>query len=81
LTTIAGLILAIEIVAQHTLNAGEDPNTKAFGVRFNAASPLIWLLAVALVIGGFAMTRRTWRWVEKAWDEALIAAREKGFYA
>jgi branched-chain amino acid transport system permease protein len=81
LTTIAGLILAIEIVAQHTLNAGEDPNTKAFGVRFNAASPLIWLLAVALVIGGFAVTRRTWRWVEKAWDEALIAAREKGFYA
>ena len=81
LTTITGLILAIEIVAQHTLNAGEDPNTKAFGVRFNAASPLIWLLAVALVIGGFAVTRRTWRWVEKAWDEALIAAREKGFYA
>jgi branched-chain amino acid transport system permease protein len=81
LTTIAGLILAIEIVAQHTLNAGEDPNTKAFGVRFNAASPLIWLLAVALVIGGFAVTRLTWRWVEKAWDEALIAAREKGFYA
>jgi branched-chain amino acid transport system permease protein len=64
-----------------TLNAGEDPNTKAFGVRFNAASPLIWLLAVPLVIGGFAVTRLTWRWVEKAWDEALIAAREKGFYA
>ena len=80
LTTIAGLILAIEIVAQLTLNAGEDPNTKAFGVRFNAASPLIWLLAVALVIGGFTVARRTWRCVEKAWDEALIAAREKGFY-
>jgi branched-chain amino acid transport system permease protein len=81
LTMIAGLILAIEIVAQHTVNAGEDPNTKAFGVRFNAASPLIWLLAVALVIGGFVVARQTWRWVRKAWDEALIAAREKGFYA
>ena len=81
LTTIAGVILAIEIVAQHTINAGEDPNTKAFGVRFNAASPLIWLLAVALVIGGFVVARRTWRRVEKAWDEALVAAREKGFYA
>jgi branched-chain amino acid transport system permease protein len=78
---IAGLILAIEIVVQHTANAGEDPNTKAFGVRFNAASPLIWLLAAALVIGGFVVARRTWRWVGKAWDEALIAAREKGFYA
>jgi branched-chain amino acid transport system permease protein len=81
LTMIAGLILAIEIVAQHTVNAGEDPNTKAFGVRFNAASPLIWLLAVALVIGGFVVARQTWKWVGKAWDEALIAAREKGFYA
>lgn len=81
LTMIAGLILAIEIVAQHTVNAGEDPNTKAFGVRFNADSPLIWLLAVALVIGGFVVARQTWKWVGKAWDEALIAAREKGFYA
>jgi len=81
LTMIAGLILATEIVVQHTVNAGEDPHTKAFGVHFNAASPLIWLLAVALVFGGFVVARRTWRWVEKAWDEALIAAREKGFYA
>jgi branched-chain amino acid transport system permease protein len=42
---------------------------------------LIWLLAVALVIGGFVVARQTWKWVRKAWDEALIAAREKGFYA
>jgi branched-chain amino acid transport system permease protein len=68
-------------VVQHTVNAGEDPNTKAFGVRFNAASPLIWLLAAALVSGGFVVARRTWSWVGKAWDEALIAAREKGFHA
>src|SRR5215510_14779059 len=80
LTMIAGLILAIEIVVQHTVNAGEDPNTKAFGVRFNAASPLIWLLAAALIIGGFVVARPTWKWVGKAWDEALIAAREKGFH-
>jgi branched-chain amino acid transport system permease protein len=81
LAMIAGLILAIEIVVQHTVNAAEDPNAKAFGVRFDAASPLIWLLAAVLVIGGFVVARRTWRWVGNAWDEALIAAREKGFYA
>jgi branched-chain amino acid transport system permease protein len=81
LTMIAGLILAIEIVVQHTVNAGQDPYTKAFGVHFNAASPLIWLLAVALIIGGFVVARRTWRWVGNAWDEALIAACEKGFRA
>jgi len=81
LAIIAGLILAIEIVVRHTVNAGEGPHVKAFGVHFNAASPLIWLLAAALVIGGFVVTRRTWRWVGNAWDEALIAAREKGFEA
>jgi branched-chain amino acid transport system permease protein len=81
LTMIAGLILAIEIVVQHAVNAGEDPHAKAFGVHFNAASPPIWLLSVALIIGGFGVARRTWTWVRCAWDEALIAAREKGFHA
>jgi len=81
LTLIAGLILTIEIVVQHTVNAGEDPHTKAFGVHFNAASPLIWLLAMGLIIGGFGVARRTWTRVANAWDEALITAREKGFHA
>jgi branched-chain amino acid transport system permease protein len=81
LTMIAGLILGIEIVVQHTINAGEDPHTKAFGVHFNAASPLIWLLATAFVIGGFVVGRPAWRWVAKAWDEALNTAREKGIHA
>jgi branched-chain amino acid transport system permease protein len=81
LTMIAGLILAIEVVVQHTVNAGQDPNTKAFGVHFNAASPLIWFLAVALITSGFVVARRTWRWVGNAWDEALVAARKKGFHA
>ena len=81
LTMIAGLILAIEIVVQHTVNAGEDPHTKAFGAHFNAASPLIWLLAATFLIGGFVAARRTWRRAGKAWDEAFIAARERGFHA
>jgi branched-chain amino acid transport system permease protein len=78
LAMIAGLILAIETLVQHTVNAGEDPNTKAFGVHFDAASPLIWLLAVALIIGGFAVARRTWIWVADAWDEALMILPGKG---
>ena len=57
LAIIAGLILAIEIVVQHTVNAGEIPHVRAFGVHFNAASPLIWLLAAALLIGGFSVAR------------------------
>ena len=78
---IAGLILAIEIVVQHTVNPGEDPHIKAFGVGFDAASPLIWALAAILLIGGFVGARQTWTWVGHAWDDATIAAREKGFHA
>jgi branched-chain amino acid transport system permease protein len=81
LAMIAGLILVIEIVVQHTLNAGEDAHTKAFGVHFNAASPLTWLLAATLIIGGFGVARRTWTCVANAWDEAFIAARKKGFHS
>jgi branched-chain amino acid transport system permease protein len=81
LTMIAGFILAIEIIVQHTVNAGEDPSSEAFGVHFNADSPLIWLLALALSLGGFAVARRTWKRVVSAWDQALIAARKKGFHA
>jgi hypothetical protein len=55
----AGVALHLNVV-QHTVNAGEDPHTKAFGVHFNAASPLIWFLAGALIIGGFGVARRTW---------------------
>ena len=36
---------------------------------------------LALLIGGFVVARRTWTWVGNAWDEALTAAREKGFHA
>ncbi len=81
LAMIAGVVLAIEIVVQHTVNAGGDPNTKAFGVNFNAASPLIWFFALVLIIGGFLIARRTWAWVASAWDEALSAARRKGLHA
>jgi len=42
---------------------------------------LIWLLAATFLIGGFVAARRTWRRAGKAWDEAFIAARERGFHA
>ena len=45
LAMIAGLVLAIETIVHHTVNPGEDPNIKAFGVSFNAASPIIWMIA------------------------------------
>ncbi|WP_315831354.1 branched-chain amino acid ABC transporter permease [Bradyrhizobium prioriisuperbiae] len=78
---LAGLVLAIEIVVHHTVNASDDPNIKAFGMSFNAASPLIWGLAAALIVVGYIVARKTWTYVAHAWDTAMTAAREKGFLA
>ncbi len=78
---LAGLVLAIEIVVHHTVNAADDPDIHAFGLAFNAASPLIWGLAAALIIVGYIVARKTWAYVAHSWDDAMTAAREKGFLA
>lgn len=78
LALVIGLMLGIESIVHYTMNPTEDPNIKAFGIPFNAASPLTWLTAVVLIIGGFFIARITWKRVAQAWDEALTAARAKG---
>jgi branched-chain amino acid transport system permease protein len=80
LAMIAGAVLAIEIIVHYSLNPGEDPNIKAFGIGFNASSATVWLIALALMIAGFFFARRTWSWLAYAWDDALAAARDKGYH-
>lgn len=81
LAMVIGLMLGIESIVHHTMNAMDDPNIKAFGIPFNAASPLTWLTSVVLIIGGFFIARMTWKRVAQAWDEALTTARAKGLAA
>src|SRR5258706_117840 len=45
LALVAGLVLAIETIIHHTVNPGDDPNIKAFGMNFNASSPITWIIA------------------------------------
>jgi branched-chain amino acid transport system permease protein len=78
---IAGLMLAMETIVHYTVNPGDDPHIKAFGVSFDAASPLIWAISAILLIGGYLIARRTWALVGQAWDEAAGDAREKGVAA
>jgi branched-chain amino acid transport system permease protein len=78
LAMIAGLVLSVETIVHYTVNPGDDPHIKAFGVGFDAASPYIWALAAVLLIGGFLVARKTWQWVAHAWDNAATIAREKG---
>jgi branched-chain amino acid transport system permease protein len=77
LALVIGLVLAIESTVHHTVNPSEDPNIRAFGIPFNAASPVTWLISAVLIVVGFVVARLTWAWVARAWDEAATAAREK----
>ena len=77
LAMIAGLVVAIETIVHYTVNPGDDSHIKAFGVGFDAASPLVWGLSAILLIGGYALARTTWRWIGQAWSEATAVARHK----
>jgi branched-chain amino acid transport system permease protein len=81
LAIITGLMLAIETIVHYTVNPGDSPNIKAFGISFNAASPVRWGITAALIVAGFLVARKTWVRVAEAWDNALSAAREKGIAA
>jgi len=77
LALLIGLMLAIESLVHHTMNPTEDPNIKAFGIPFNASSPITWAVSLILIAGGFFVARMTWKRVAVAWDEALTVARAK----
>lgn len=81
LAIVTGLMLAIETIVHYTVNPGDSPNIKAFGISFNAASPVTWSIAAALIVVGFLVARKTWARIAEAWDSALSAAREKGIAA
>jgi branched-chain amino acid transport system permease protein len=81
LALVAGLVLAIETIVHHTVSPGDDPNVKAFGMSFNAASPITWIVALFLIAAGFVAARKTWSRLARAWDDALTAARDRGYHA
>lgn len=80
LAMVAGLMFVIECIV-YAVHGDGNPNIRAFGIPFNAASPITWGLAVVLLVGGFFVARRTWTGVGHAWDDALVVAREKGLAA
>ena len=81
LAMVVGLVLVLETIVHHSVNPGDDPNIKAFGMSFNASSPITWAIALFLTVAGFFVARITWRWLAMAWDEALTTARDKGYHA
>jgi branched-chain amino acid transport system permease protein len=50
-------------------------------MSFNAASPVTWLVALFLIAAGFVAARKTWSRLARTWDDALAAARDRGYHA
>ncbi|KIZ45229.1 MULTISPECIES: branched-chain amino acid ABC transporter permease [Rhodopseudomonas] len=81
LALLVGLIIGIETIVHYTVNPNQDPHIEPFGIPFNAASPISWVVSVVLIIVGFVLARMSWARVAHAWDDALTAARQKGILA
>jgi len=81
LALVTGLMIIIECVVHYTTNPSDDPNIRAFGIPFDAASPLTWGVALALTVVGFFVARITWTWVAQAWDGATSAPPEQATLA
>lgn len=75
-----GVILVIEIVARYDAGSGGSV-INLLGVPFNAVSPLTWLAAAVLTIGGLFVARLSWRRIAEAWDRAMTVARDRGHLA
>ncbi len=74
-----GLSLLVEMTAHLSLKGAEGSVMKAAGIAFDAKHWLPWALAVASAASGAALGAFAWRAVKTAWEEARVAARERGF--
>jgi branched-chain amino acid transport system permease protein len=81
LALVTGLMLMIETIVHYTVNPHEAPHIKAFGIPFDASSPLTWAASAVLTIVGFVLARLTWNRVAHTWDVTLTAARTKVHHA
>jgi branched-chain amino acid transport system permease protein len=72
-----GVILTIETVAR--FSGGDAINL--FGIAFNPTSPVTWIAAAILVVGGGFVARLSWRRIAEAWDRAATMARDRGYLA
>ncbi len=74
-----GVILVIEVLAAYSQGTADSSTIRLFRIPFEAASPMTWLAAAVLTVGGFVVARMTWRRIVEAWDRATTAARERGY--
>ena len=78
LVMLTGASLVIEMAYHLSTKASEGPMMSFMRVPFSVHSVLPWLTAAALLIGGYFFLRSVWPYVEGAWHDALMKARERG---
>jgi len=72
-----GVILTIETVARYS----GDEAINLFGIGFKPQSPVTWIVAAVLLVGGGFVARLSWRRIAEAWDRAATVARDRGYLA
>lgn len=76
-----GTILLIEMVFRVAVKLSDGSAMRLFGIGFDVLTVWPWLVAALMLGGGFWLFRRTWPTVADAWNDARLAARERGLPA
>ena len=75
----AAAILMIEMVYHAAAKAGEGPTMTFFSVPLDLSRAVTWVVVLAILAGSFFLFRLTWPLIARAWGDAMLAARERGF--
>lgn len=73
-----GAILTIEMIFRASAKLSEGSQMTFMRVPFDVLQPASWLIAAAMVVGGFVLFRMTWRAVANAWHKATLHAQSRG---
>ena len=73
----AGLVSVVEMTYHFSLEAGTNPEMKLLGIAFNVTHTAPWAVAVALLVGGFVVSRFAWSAVGRAWGDIVHVLQEK----
>jgi branched-chain amino acid transport system permease protein len=75
----ATAILMIEMVYHAAAKGGDGPTMTFFSVPLDLSRAVTWVVVLAILAGSFVLFRLTWPFIVRAWGDAMLAARERGF--